>query len=803
LVSDGDTVPRGFESTETVYPAGSIYLATDKGERRRSGSYYTPDHIVDHIVQKAVGEKCAEVFERLEYEIEDLSYEIAKANPADKALLEQLEDLKGSFDDRILELKILDPAMGSGHFLIRACQYLAEEIATNPYTADPDADDLAEDESTITFWKRRVAENCLFGVDVNPMAVELAKLAVWLETVASDAPLTFLDHHLRCGDTIIGSRISQLDTLPRDKGLFEGHFSEEVEAALPKLLGPLQEIHSIPSNSVENVKRKEQIFRRRFTPVNKRFALVADLWSAEAMAEGSFLAEQYSDLVSDLNTQKRFARKIGRSWVLTVLADIAEREVRPFHWELGFPEAFLQSGTSGSPGFDVIIGNPPYDVLSEREIGRSIDHFKNFISVDKTLSASQVGKNNLYKLFICRSLSLLRDDGIFSFIVPMGLLGDEQTRDIRRLLIDAGDFREIHAFPQKDNPNRRVFKDAKLSTTFFVYRHQKERSGVRESFVSSVHPGSDIDQSSPKLTLDANSITLYDPSNVTIVSCAQSDWDLVISIDESRVARLGRFVEYFQGEVNQTVASRRGHLTTENAGPFVTRGACISLYKLRDASQGEDIYLNVDAFLNGKKKDSKAFHHEFERVGLQESSAQNNFRRIISCRIPAGNFCNHKINYTTVKHSAIPLELVLFVQNSLFADWYFRLGSTNAAVSHYQLKNIPCPSFGQKSDPLDAAFERELEEQISNSSWDALEHDLLRRAKTDGSSQTIETCIKKLVRYIELEEDNRGEISRTERSSLSTNGALAQRVLDKLYLVLIGVNEDKAEYLRSRLNEML
>ncbi|WP_292318904.1 hypothetical protein, partial [Mesorhizobium sp.] len=95
-----------------------------------------------------------------------------------------------------------------------ACQYLAEEIATNPYTSDRGADDLLGDETTITYWKRRVAENCLHGVDVNPMAVELAKLALWLETVAADAPLTFLDHHLRCGDSIIGARIPRLDSIP-------------------------------------------------------------------------------------------------------------------------------------------------------------------------------------------------------------------------------------------------------------------------------------------------------------------------------------------------------------------------------------------------------------------------------------------------------------------------------------------------------------------------------------------------------------------------------------------------------------
>src|SRR6202162_2692879 len=151
--------------------------------------------------------------------------------------------------------------MGSGHFLIRACQYLAEEIATHPFTSDPAADALSGDESIITYWKRRVAESCLYGVDANPMAVELAKLALWLETVAADAPLTFLDHHLRHGNSIIGARIAHLGSMPGEEGMLQGEFKQELERALPSLLEPLADIRALPSDTAEHVKQKEQIFQ--------------------------------------------------------------------------------------------------------------------------------------------------------------------------------------------------------------------------------------------------------------------------------------------------------------------------------------------------------------------------------------------------------------------------------------------------------------------------------------------------------------------------------------------------------------
>ena len=372
------------------------------------------------------------------------------------ALEAQLQELRGAFDDRVLALKVLDPAMGSGHFLIRACQYLAEEIATNPNTSDRGADELAEDELAITYWKRRVAENCLHGVDVNPMAVELAKLALWLETVAADAPLTFLDHHFRCGDSIIGARISRIDRLPGDEGMLIGQFRREIEAALPTLLQPLADIAALPSDTAEHVKQKEQIYRRRFLPALKRFAMIGDLWTAEALQASTIKPEQYAEAITALGTPRRFDEVAASEWAQDALAFVRGKGITPFHWELAYPHVFL-SRNGGRAGFDVILGNPPYDVLSEKEIGQNIDHVQRFIELDPTLQASRVGKNNLYKIFISRSQELLTEGGYLSFITPMALLGDEQSSGIRRSLLAGGEFFETHAFPQKDNPARRVF----------------------------------------------------------------------------------------------------------------------------------------------------------------------------------------------------------------------------------------------------------------------------------------------------------------------------------------------------------
>lgn len=419
LVVPADEAPtRGFIATGILYGRGSVFLSTDKGERRRTGSYYTPDHIVDHIVVTALGARCAEIDAELNAELSALRAEFEEAIDAEaaEALGVRIAAVERSYDERVLDLKILDPAMGSGHFLIRACQFLAEDIATNPHTGDPEIGTAPGDEPTITFWKRRVAESCLHGVDVNRMAVELAKLALWLETVASDAPLTFLDHHLRYGDSVIGARIATIGSLPRDRGLLSDQFGAALQAALPALLAPMEEIAALGSASVEDVHRKEEIYQRSFLPVQQRFAAVADLWVQAAMHPRSVQPRAYRDLLGALGTPRTFERLLA---AMVPGESGAGPSTMPFHWELAFPHVFLRPG--GRRGFDVVIGNPPYEVVSAKEAGRDMVPLKRFIAADASLASSEGGKNNPYKIFIARSVELLADGGHLSFIVPMAV----------------------------------------------------------------------------------------------------------------------------------------------------------------------------------------------------------------------------------------------------------------------------------------------------------------------------------------------------------------------------------------------
>jgi hypothetical protein len=225
------------------------------------------------------------------------------------------------------------------------------------------------------------------------------------------------------------------------------------------------------------------------------------------------------------------------------------------------------------------------------------------------------------------------------------------------------------------------------------------------------------------------------------------------------------------------------------------------LYVLRPASQGEPIYLRVKKYLAGKKPGTKAWHHQHNRVGIQESCPQNNFRRVIASLVPKTNFCNHVINYFPEPECKLPLQVLLALLNSKLSDWYFRLGSTNAHVSHYQLYNLPAPAL--QSYKLDASsiggFVRALERKSWDEAFGFLEPPL---AKPPFSGPVL-ACLVRLVDEISRIESARGDIARTERSALDPEAQPYQDLIDRILYRMAGLTEAEAQGLEKRLEGML
>jgi len=386
---------------------GRLRLDIDRAERKATGTYYTPDYIVKYIVENTVGP--------LLKEIEDS--EAIKTAVATK----QRND---AFAERALKLNILDPAMGSGHFLVEAVTFLADHIVHHPTTRYLDAEKRGEPkaEQEIAHWRRRVVEACIYGVDLNPLAVELAKLSLWLVTIATDSPLNFLDHHLRCGNSLVGARLDDLSELPekrrkwivREAAQIRFRFGPDFKRAVSDVIRGIHAIEAQDSDNRETVKNKEERWHREIEPRLRPFSAVADLWTSaffgREMDEGQYVADAQRLLTGEY-------------------IPLPEAESRRFfHWELAFPEVFFNDDGSAkeNPGFDAVIGNPPY-VRIQGFPRLDVEYLScNFATV--------TGNVDVYVSFVERGFALLKQGGQLGEIVPNKFFKTDYGLGLRKLI---------------------------------------------------------------------------------------------------------------------------------------------------------------------------------------------------------------------------------------------------------------------------------------------------------------------------------------------------------------------------------
>lgn len=385
---------------------GSFMLRIWGGRRKGSGAYYTPEEITAFLARQALEPLVEPIFARC---AEACAAEQERAREAGELPLPRTR-----IAEEILELRVCDPAMGSGGFLIQACRYLAE--AYGQALVAEGRDDSARIEPTeLARFKRQIAELCLYGVDLNPLAVELTKVSIWLETLARGKPLSFLDSHLRCGNSLIGAPLRDADarftvdgiaTIPNEAlklvmkeatdrqkaetgsliarnrtylralerersgsttialfGLDERMLRAALEAYVKsrKALAASDADQS-DAEALRLREDKERQFRESYeaadAPVH-RLKEVCDLWCAawfwpEEEGVPAFDSETYRDVVARLLR----GEAVAAPWVQIARRSACEQ--RFLHWELEFPEIFLRD----NPGFDAMVGNPPWEKVS-------------------------------------------------------------------------------------------------------------------------------------------------------------------------------------------------------------------------------------------------------------------------------------------------------------------------------------------------------------------------------------------------------------------------------------------------------
>ena len=381
--------------TPDIVPAGTPVLQpTD--ERRRSGSHYTPRSLTEPIVSEAL----RPIFERM------------GPKPAPEA---------------ILDLKVLDPAMGSGAFLVEACRQLSAKLV-DAWGAHGTLLELPPDEDELLHARRLIAQRCLYGVDKNPMAVNLARLSIWLATLARDHEFTFIDHALRHGDFLVGltrDRISAVNWVDGDSHqmayILARDRTKNAEAERARIR------HALEGLGEEALRPLLDQADRHLDDVR----LVGD-----AVIAAFFAADKRKERDAERAKVLTVLEVGGTDWqqeLVPAVVDLrnGEKPVHPFHFEIEFPEVFDRE----SPGFDAVIGNPPF--AGKNTIGQvNASGYPDWL---KRQHAESHGNADLVAHFFRRAFGLLRKDGALGLIATNTIgQGDTRSTGLRWICTNGG-----------------------------------------------------------------------------------------------------------------------------------------------------------------------------------------------------------------------------------------------------------------------------------------------------------------------------------------------------------------------------
>jgi type I restriction-modification system DNA methylase subunit len=695
------SIYEGLLEHHFVREGGKLVLQTDKAERKATGTYYTPDYVVKYIVEQT---------------ITPLLQEIEQREPVKAARVAGRQD--NSFADEVLKLNICDPAMGSGHFLVEATTFLADHIVYHPTTkfqaefVKGESQEKTED----AHWRRRVVEACIYGVDLNPLAVELAKLSLWLTTIATDQPLNFLDHHLCCGNSLIGARLEDLSHVPdkkrkpADSLKLSWRTTENLRASLTKAVQMVHNIEGAASASVSDVKNKEKLWLESVRPALLPFRTVANLWTAcffgnelpqkdyEALIE---LLDIHPDKIHPWQNAAEFQaiameavkkgslKLAGQEFDTNQLKNLcaflfrSERsatERRFFHWELEFPEVFFND--DGTPrdrsGFDAIIGNPPYIDIKGLE-SEMVDY------IFATYETAHF-RINIFAAFLEHELGILRSSGNVGAIIPTAFLTQVSYAGLRQQVLQNDWLRNVVRLPNE------LFGAAagevKVDTCIIVIRKSTEDSEPNTECL--IYQGF---QRIPRISRDTASTAFVTPQAKWLnrqnaeITLSTGGGDTLLTRIESKSVSLEKLCEFclgltpydkYTGHTEAQIKNRDFHAKSK------IDATCQKLLVSGDVKRYEvewngEEWIRYGDWLAAPRE--RRFFTE-ERVLVQQIIDWSSLR--ILCGWTNEELYNTQNQFNLLAREGTNLKFVVAVLNSQLMSFYHRRVFLDVALQRFQ-----------------------------------------------------------------------------------------------------------------------
>lgn len=476
------------------YPAGEFFLDPRGAKRKSTGSYFTPQSLVDQLINSAL-----------------------------KPVIDDRVEGSDDPESAILDIKVCDPATGSGAFLIAANNYLATRLAEvrtgSEYPPVKEVNNA----------KRDVLQHCIYGVDLNPMAVELAKVSLWINAAVQDRPLNFLDHHLKGGDSLVGTNMDLVKRgLPADayslnklKGEVRERAKElrktirqekkgESTRLISSFMEPdedyiqnFKELEEISEEDSRDIQRKREFYDRiRDSAAWSHRKLLYDTWTAAffwPLEDGGLRPPTQTTIRTMLSGDPEDtvpSETIGKAMELA-------GEHNFFHWELEFPDVF----SGEDPGFDCVLGNPPWDVLQAEEKSfftgkdegiantsgskrkklikslkeknpnlhekwvyykNTIDDKNNFFRVAGRFNLTAKGKLNFYPLFAEHNRNVINSKGRSGIVIASGIATDFYNQDFFQSIMERKQLASLYDFENREGlfpAVHRMYKFSLLTLT--------------------------------------------------------------------------------------------------------------------------------------------------------------------------------------------------------------------------------------------------------------------------------------------------------------------------------------------------
>lgn len=653
LSIDPEMLGRIFENL-----LAEINPETGESARKSTGSYYTPRQIVDYMVDQSLIQYLANKTEISESKIKA----IVSVDELDDELYPLNQDEKQKIVCALDDLKVIDPACGSGAFPISILQKVVFLLnKTDPcgklwfQRKFSDLDSLVyefyrrkfENENFDYIRKTGIIRDSIYGVDIQPIAVEVSKLRCFL-TLVVDAEID--------------------DTDPINRGIQPLPNLEFKFVAANTLI-------NLPGSSIANNGQMEMFESK--DEINELKKIRDQYFVSNGLQKERWKIEFDKARIKMFQSQRD---KHFKGTLTNALADWDPFGYKSSNW-------FDSEWMFGVQNFDIVIANPPYGLINKKQ-NQKLGHKTSEAESDLYKSNAEYkpamqGVVNVYKLFVLKSLNLLKKNGCFVEIFPLSFIADSTCSKLRKFLLESTQIVGIEAFPERDNPKKRVFEAVKMSVCILIL---KNNAANQSEFFLRKNSDRFIDSNIRPNWLSHEDIALIDSSNYTLPLLPESEFELIKKIytDKLRFSEVGHC---YTGEIDMTICKK--YITRDSLRSKMIKGAAIDRYLIKDKmSQGEIEYLDASSYL-AENHGGKSSHHKMPRIVMQGITGVNEKIRIKCARIEPEIFCANSVNYLCLKKPDLEIGYILGLMNSKLINYIFAKTSTNSNVNGYEVDNLP------------------------------------------------------------------------------------------------------------------